>query len=100
MALHQANQFLGDVAALRENRNFLDKVTTVDFHVQFGEQAADSPTPTCVPTCTAAADCAVPGAPLSDKTHYLCKSNRCEWQGCRNTQECKSALQSNRVVCE
>lgn len=60
----------------------------------------DAPAPTCIPTCTTAADCAIPGAPLSDKTHYACKGHRCEWTGCTSTQDCKSALQINKVICE
>src|SRR5262245_48931642 len=36
----QADHLLGDVAALGEDRDLLDKIVTVDLHVQFGEQAA------------------------------------------------------------
>ena len=55
---------------------------------------------TCRPTCSAAADCAIPGTPLTDKDHFACVHNRCEWRGCKSTAECKSALQSEKVVCE
>jgi hypothetical protein len=64
------------------------------------EQPEGAPGKTCVTTCSTAADCAIPGAPLSDKTHFACKAGRCEWLGCKSTQDCKSALMSNRVVCE
>ena len=38
----QPHHLLGDVAALGEHRHFLDKVSTVDLHVQFAEQLPDA----------------------------------------------------------
>ncbi|MFT3775562.1 MAG: hypothetical protein QM820_60210 [Minicystis sp.] len=55
---------------------------------------------TCMPTCTKATDCAVPGSALSDQNHFTCNAGVCEWLGCKSNAECSSALQSNRVVCE
>jgi hypothetical protein len=54
---------------------------------------------TCRPTCTTAADCAVPGQPLQDAGHFTCKANRCEWLGCQSANECQSALQTSKVTC-
>ena len=34
----QSNDLLGNVTPLGEDRHFLDKVTTVDLHVQFAQQ--------------------------------------------------------------
>ena len=64
------------------------------------EKPAGANTPMCVPTCQTAADCAIPGSPLNDQSHYACKANRCEWLGCKSTAECKSALSVSKVVCE
>src|SRR5205085_1047410 len=38
----QADDLLGDVAALGEDRHFLDKIATVQLDVQFAEQAANA----------------------------------------------------------
>jgi hypothetical protein len=64
------------------------------------EKAADAPVASCQPTCASAADCAIPGQPLSDAGHFACVRSRCEWKGCKSTDECKSALGSSRLVCE
>jgi hypothetical protein len=57
--------------------------------------------PTCVPTCTAASDCAAPGeGALGDANHYACHAGRCQWLGCKSTVECVQALQSSKYVCE
>ena len=65
------------------------------------EQPAGAPARTCVPTCTAATDCVVPGSgPLGDAHHYACKAGRCQWLGCRSTLECTTALASKKLVCE
>ena len=58
-----------------------------------------APMATCVPTCTAAADCAVPGSSLSDEGHFACKAGLCEWQGCKATSECATALHSSKYTC-
>jgi len=55
---------------------------------------------TCVATCQAAADCAVQGNPLADASHFACDDGKCEWLGCKSTNDCQTALQSNRFVCE
>jgi hypothetical protein len=65
------------------------------------EQPSGAPAPTCVPTCTAATDCVIPGSgTLGDVHHYACKAGRCQWLGCRSTLECTTALSSSRYVCE
>ena len=56
--------------------------------------------PTCVPTCTKAADCAIPGSKLNDADHFTCKAGRCEWLGCRSTAECTADLHASNVICE
>lgn len=61
--------------------------------------AGSGPIKTCRPTCTAAKDCASPGQPLQDASHYACTSNRCEWRGCQSDNECASAVMSNKVAC-
>ena len=38
----QANHFLGNVAALGENRHFTNKIITVDLHIQFAQQLFDA----------------------------------------------------------
>src|SRR5262249_50836156 len=37
----QPHHFFGNVTSLGENRDLPDKVSTVNFHVQFGQQALD-----------------------------------------------------------
>lgn len=65
------------------------------------EAAPGDPAPTCVPTCTAASDCAVPGqGVLGDASHYTCQGGRCQWLGCKSTTECVQALQSSKYVCQ
>lgn len=65
------------------------------------ERTPGAPAPTCVPTCTAASDCAMGGqGPLGDSSHYACQAGRCEWLGCKSTAECVQALQSSKFVCE
>lgn len=57
-----------------------------------------APVATCVPTCTAAADCAGPTA-SDDASHYTCTAGRCQWLGCKSDAECKAAFQSDKLVC-
>jgi len=54
---------------------------------------------TCRATCSTAADCAVPGEPLQDASHFTCKSGRCEWRGCQSASDCQTALQTSKVTC-
>ena len=54
--------------------------------------------PSCVPTCTAPADCAGQGA-SDDASHYQCNGGRCQWQGCKSDAECNAAFQSTKFVC-
>ena len=56
---------------------------------------------TCLPTCTAAADCAIPGTgSLNDASHYACKSGQCQWLGCKSTSDCTTNLHSSAYVCQ
>jgi hypothetical protein len=65
------------------------------------DQPAGAPAPTCVPTCTSAADCAMQGTGiLGDASHYTCVAGRCQWLGCKSTMECTVALASSKYVCE
>ena len=65
------------------------------------EEPHGAPAPTCVPTCTTASDCVIPGSgKLGDVHHYACRAGRCQWLGCRSTQECRTAMSSNSYVCE
>lgn len=64
------------------------------------DKAAGATTPTCMPTCATAADCALPGSKLTDAAHYTCRAGRCQWLGCRSTGECTSELRISNVVCE
>jgi hypothetical protein len=65
------------------------------------DQPTGAPVPTCVPTCTTAADCATTGTGiLGDASHYACKANRCVWLGCKSTTECTTALASSKYVCD
>jgi hypothetical protein len=57
-----------------------------------------APVATCIPTCTAAADCAGKTA-SDDATHYACTSGRCEWLGCKSSAECSEAFQNDKFVC-
>lgn len=59
-----------------------------------------SPVPTCIPTCQSAADCAVPGSPLSDASHMACNAGKCVWLGCKSTNDCATSLHSSRFVCD
>jgi hypothetical protein len=59
-----------------------------------------APMPSCVPSCTTAADCAESGSALTAASHWACTSGVCEWQGCQSTSECASALHVSNVVCE
>jgi hypothetical protein len=64
------------------------------------EEPAGAPAPMCEPTCTTAADCASPGQPLEDASHFACNAGRCAWLGCRSTADCTSALHTSHLVCE
>jgi hypothetical protein len=65
------------------------------------EEPPGAPSPTCVPTCTTASDCVIPGTgKLGDVHHYACHAGRCQWLGCRSTPECRTAMSSNSYVCE
>jgi hypothetical protein len=55
---------------------------------------------TCVPACSTAADCAVQGSVLSDASHFACNAGVCEWEGCKSTTECTTALSTSHVACE
>lgn len=59
-----------------------------------------APAKTCVPTCQKAADCAIPGNPLSDANHMACNAGKCEWQGCKSTNDCTTSLHSSRFTCD
>src|SRR5512146_593833 len=61
--------------------------------------SGSGPSKTCRATCTAAADCAVPGEPLQDAAHFACNAGRCEGRGCQATDECTTALQTTKVTC-
>jgi hypothetical protein len=57
------------------------------------------PTPTCIGTCDAPADCLQP-SPLYDGDNWACEDNRCEWLGCNTDRECANAFMNGNVVCE
>jgi len=59
-----------------------------------------APMKSCVPTCNAAADCAVPGSAMTDAAHFSCNEGTCAWRGCASNSECTSSLMSGRFVCE
>ena len=58
----------------------------------------NAPVATCIPTCTAAADCAGQTA-SDDASHYACTAGRCQWLGCKSNAECNTAFQSDKLVC-
>jgi hypothetical protein len=62
-------------------------------------QSGGGPARTCRPTCNTPADCATPGQPLQDASHYTCAAGRCAWIGCQSEQECQGALMSHKVTC-
>lgn len=55
--------------------------------------------PTCVRTCTGAADCSAP-APLYDEDNWECAEGLCEYQGCNTNQECMETLMSGGYTCQ
>jgi hypothetical protein len=59
-----------------------------------------SDTPFCLPTCTKASDCSIPGSKLNDASHYACETGVCKWLGCKTSAECSADLHTNKVVCE
>ena len=65
--------------------------------------ACDKPAgqlPSCVPTCSASADCATAGVPIYAADHYTCTaSGRCEWGGCKSDVECQETFQKPGYRC-
>jgi len=55
--------------------------------------------PTCWPTCTVAADCAIAGSPLYGADNYACDGGKCRWTGCNATSECTQTNQSPNWIC-
>jgi hypothetical protein len=55
---------------------------------------------TCVPVCSAAADCGSPGDPLYDPSHVACTGGQCVWQGCTSASACSAEAQGGNFVCQ
>jgi hypothetical protein len=56
---------------------------------------------TCVPTCSVAADCGMPGDPLYDPSHFSCTGGTCVWNGCTSAAACNQAApQGGNYVCK
>ena len=54
--------------------------------------------PSCVKTCSAPADCAVPNAPpMYSASHFACTAGVCEHLGCKSDQECVTAVGEGAV---
>jgi len=62
------------------------------------EEAFDSGTPTCWPTCATVDDCILAN-PLYDADNYECSGGKCHWLGCNSTTECTDALHSADYRC-
>ncbi len=82
-------------------RSTAECVTATQTNKVSCERPSGAPANTCVPTCNTAADCVMQGSgTLGNINHYACRSNRCQWLGCKSTTECTQALASSRYVCE
>jgi hypothetical protein len=57
------------------------------------------PLPTCWPTCSTAADCAVGTSTLFDADNYDCDGGKCRWTGCNSTAECQNAFMNPDYAC-
>jgi len=55
--------------------------------------------PSCVPSCAAAADCALEDRPLYDDDNWTCESNFCVFTGCSSDAECQEAYPGTAAVC-
>lgn len=60
---------------------------------------SSGPAKTCQATCSTPADCATPGQPLQDASHFACTNGRCVWQGCKSTGDCTSAFPDAPLTC-
>ncbi len=62
--------------------------------------ASNARTPTCVATCSVAADCGTPGDPLYDPSHFACQAGRCQWLGCKAASECSAEAHGGNFLCQ
>lgn len=89
----------GGVCTWRGCLSTAECVTTYGTQAWTCEQAFGAATPTCWPTCTDPAQCAVAGSPLYDANNYACDGGKCHWVGCNDTSECTAANNSSSWTC-
>jgi hypothetical protein len=62
--------------------------------------SANLPFNECFRTCSAAADCTSSSAPTAfDADNWACTGGKCEYKGCRSTQECTDTYESPDWTC-
>jgi hypothetical protein len=100
-ALYDASHF----TCVRNRCEYTGCKSAAECTAAYGEKTVcearpGSPIPVCVPTCSAPADCAKPGASgLYDASHFTCVQGRCQHTGCRGTAECTATF-GDGMVCE
>ena len=75
-----------------------------DAGMAMGDDAGVEPAPVisaCLKTCNDVRDCVAGNGGLYDVDNYQCTGDGlCQWTGCNTDEECVSALNSNRYVCD